>query len=536
MVAVDVRSYGALGDGINDDSVAIADALAASKYVAFSPGVYRCKQVVVPSGSVLEGHDAVLLNDTPSVQTLALRGDNIMLRNLQFEGVSGGEWGVQLELDDGDLNNLHIQGCAFAHLLHAIRVRSRTALRATGGVYITGNAFRQLNGRAIDLMVQSMVVGEGQAYALDDFHIENNRFEDVAVSSSGKNGAPGTFSGAIYIGGLTSVTRFYLRDNVAYRVAPQFLAMSATANPRVDFVVSGNVVRQEGMQTIANMCYTFNNVDNLVFDANSCYEVDFEHLFLRDCQDFKISNSHFERANVGIAIHERTSNERCTGGIDNCTFVDIECPSDENSGNKGIFVTGDTAEIGISNCHFRRRNGTKTQIGVEINYFTMGQALGPRWGIQIDNCHYDGVVGIVIKSGGNAALPGHARVLLSTFTRCPTAVSFSYPLGNVVAYCIFDRCDIDVRTRYDSASLRCHHNLHVGTNPGNVAGYGAYVVETSSGKALWQIEGCTFRQVKGLHVLGPGPGLLEGTRILIWTNNDVDAESTGAPPAILIDP
>lgn len=527
--SINVRTCGAKGDGIADDTRPIQQALNVASLIHFPPGTYRVSNLSVPAERILEGIGFcdLLISGGAASRGLSLDGSNISLRNMTIRG-TGVECGVWINLDAGNLSKLTIERCQFTQLDHAIRVKALTTPgRTLSNLYVTDNRFEDLEERALDLTV-SYGPG-GIAYAVDNLHIERNHFEDIAEEESG----PDNNDGAIYIGGLTSVTRFFAIDNVVYRAAPQFICMAVTTNPRLDFVIKGNVVRQQGPLSVIHMGYQLCNIDNLLFDGNSTYYVEFEHLLLNNCRNFKVTNSHFEDGNVGVAVSDGQASNYSYGEIVGNTFVDIECPTAENSGNKAIFLSGNVAEVSIANCRFRRRDGVKPQVGIDINYETSPMAM--RLGVQIATCSFEGMTAISVKSGGGVAYPGHARVLNCTFKRCTQAVAFTYALGNVVAFCAFEGCDSDVVARLDVNGLRCYDNLHVGTNAAGVAGNGAYVVAVGAAKSLWQIEGCTFRNVKGLHVLAAGT-LLAGMRTLVWANHDVDGVSTGGPvlgPAVV---
>lgn len=529
-----VKALGAEGDGTRDETAQIQAAINRFPVIRFPPGVYFCNGLVIPSDKTLVGEDGAILQlDFPgsppgAQQAITITGSNVEFKNLTIRGINS-RWAAYIDLEPGDLEDIVFEGCKFLNLFRGIRVRSNNiAGRKLSHLHITNCVFKDFVDRAVDFL--SSVGVTGQPYSLENVHIERNYFQDIAPNTSGKRvgDIPGDFDGGIYIGGLASVKGFYLNDNEAYRVGPQFLAMSATSNPREDFTVRGNKIKQEGSDVIINMGYTFNGVNNLIFSDNTTDFSDYELLFLSDCKNYKVSNCHFSRANVGIAIHERTATAESYGEISNCTFEDIETPSAENNGNKAILIIGDVARPDIVNCHFRKRNGVKGQTAIDFNFFTTPPTRLPRLPVQVNNCTFEGVIGIVMRSGGNANYPGNAKVLNCNFRKCPIGVSLTYTFGSYIAFCTFDQCDTDVRTKIETMAMRAFANTHIGTNPNNVAGNGAYVIEVGSGKSITQIEACDFRNVKGVYVLALGT-LLQNVRLLIWNNNNADAGSSGVP-------
>lgn len=536
---INVQELGVMGDGLTDDTPALQRALNGADSLYFPPGVYCCNGLTIPSNRTLySDSDASLLLDFPSGsqptahspqpnQAITLVGSNITVRNLTFQGKAS-RWAAFIDLDRDNLSDITFDGCRFLDLHRPIRVRAEAINnRFLRNFTVRNCLFKNTVDRAIDFLV-SMPLG-GKGYTLENVCIDNNRFEDIAPNTSGKGGESGNFDAAIYIGSLRSVKGFYLRNNIVNRAAPQFLAMSLSPNLRQDFVISGNTIHQEGTEVVVNMCYTLSNIDNLVYDRNFCYGVDFEHVVLRNCRNFKVTNSHFEKANVGIAIHDVTPVEHSCGSIIGCTFQDVECPSTENNGNKAIFVVSDTADINVSNCRYRKHSGAKDQVGIEINYRTTRKAPSPRLGIHVTGCTFEDMVGITIKSGGHANYPGHARIASCTFRRCPQAINFTYPMGNVVYACSFESCDTDIKSRSGTTSLRAAFNLHMNTNPNNLEGAGAHVVELRSTATFYVVEGSIFRNVKGIFVVATGE-LNPAMHQLAWSNNSADAQSTGVPP------
>lgn len=84
---VDVRTFGALGNGLNDDTRAIQDAIASLEKggtVLFPPGTYRHDDILVvtkPNVS-LAGQGAVLLAGNPARAAIFLAGENSAIRDL----------------------------------------------------------------------------------------------------------------------------------------------------------------------------------------------------------------------------------------------------------------------------------------------------------------------------------------------------------------------------------------------------------------------------------------------------------------------
>lgn len=404
--AANVKAYGAVGDGVTDDSTAIQAALDAHDLIYFPPGDYVLQSSLeVPDGKTIYALGGATLHPTfassGGISALVVQGSNVTIRNLSIVGTSSFDNGILIDLDAGDLSNIRIDQCAFSELKDAIQIKAITiAGRTLSDLWITDNRFTEIEEKIVDMVVSHGAFGE--VYSMEDIHIERNYMADCGEDSSKPGGGEGGgFTGVIYIGGLTSVKHFFLRDNTCLRVSPQLFAMSNGTfpfNPRTHFVVTGNIVDQEGSAVICNMSYTFSDIENLIFSDNSCHYVDYEHCFMRNCRNFKVSNSHFSRGNVGVAAMELAGiadptplGERCFGTIDGCTFDDMECPSSVNDGNKAIDVKGDGAEVTITNCRFTRRTGTKGQVGITSAYYSVAANQNARYAIAYDTVNYSWV-------------------------------------------------------------------------------------------------------------------------------------------------
>ncbi len=86
---VDVRAFGAVGDGVHDDTFSIEKAVASLErggVVKFRPGTYRHNRVlkIDRPGIALVGRDATLLAGDPSQAAIVLSGQESSLRDLRI--------------------------------------------------------------------------------------------------------------------------------------------------------------------------------------------------------------------------------------------------------------------------------------------------------------------------------------------------------------------------------------------------------------------------------------------------------------------
>lgn len=324
-----VMTFGATGDGVTDDSSSIQDAVdwagANHGNIYFPPGIYVCNDILVPADRTFYSHGGATLLLTVSGPCLEIQDNNVLIRDIIFDSSIGGQ-AIFFDLEAGDISNVRVEKCRFSIFTDAINVRSRNQTgRTLSDVWITDCYFQDIGSQVLDMQINVTLPDVAQAYIVENLHFERNTCVDCAPESS-TSGSSGSFAGIIYIGGITSISRFYLCDNTVYRAGPQFLALAGNLGAGRDFIVTGNVVRQQGPTNIIHMCYQFSNVDNMVFAHNSCYYVEFEHVYLSNCKNFRISDCHFEDGNVGIAIHDNAIGDKSWGVVNNCTFVDVECP------------------------------------------------------------------------------------------------------------------------------------------------------------------------------------------------------------------
>ena len=127
---VSVKQYGAVGDGVTDDSTAINNALASSNYSIYFPaGTYiiNSRLTAYTSNKYIWSNGDATIKIASGVATgfsaIAVRGSNVILKNLTIDGnlsavpVSGDNSGISLEPNAGTLDRVSIDSCTLQNFI-----------------------------------------------------------------------------------------------------------------------------------------------------------------------------------------------------------------------------------------------------------------------------------------------------------------------------------------------------------------------------------------------------------------------------------
>lgn len=254
---LNVRSYGATGDGATDDSSAIAAAIAAvpadGGTVYFPAGTYMVPKTVGltcavsnvrfagdTAGSVLKyslasGATKVLL-DITSVS-------NIVVENLTFDGNAAALTGfVPTMLRVKQSSNVSIRNCRFIE-------STGTGIGLTDATYvwITGNYFHTLDYSGINLALNT----DPGVYN-ENIWITDNYLEDCQLAAVAGNGA-------IQVRSIGLHRNVHVLNNIVLNFGKVGIGMDNV----VQSIISGNVVIHDGGSTYGE-CIVLGGSENVV--------------------------------------------------------------------------------------------------------------------------------------------------------------------------------------------------------------------------------------------------------------------------------
>ena len=139
---VSVKDFGAVGDGVTDDTAAINAAFTSSaKAVQFPAGTYKISAAIVSAATSrdITGNGATLVAATSNQVMLDITGNNTTVRGLRINGNSLGRIGVQIVAA-----GCTVEGCEIFDLAATVNQTVGIAAETLAGVRIVNNTVRNL--------------------------------------------------------------------------------------------------------------------------------------------------------------------------------------------------------------------------------------------------------------------------------------------------------------------------------------------------------------------------------------------------------
>ncbi|MCB1563481.1 MAG: hypothetical protein KDJ75_07900, partial [Alphaproteobacteria bacterium] len=238
---VSIKDFGAIGDGLADDTLAIQQALAAHDVVLVPVGTYLITGTIAPAaGQTLIGlgQHSVLKCQSDSFNAIEIRANNVVLHNLRIEGGDVGIkiYGADAEATQNSVTDVQIIG-------------SKTGILLDG--YTDTNKPCYWNNFARVLIEQPLVHGVHLTKSGAGDTPNANRFHVVRVYSKGA---------------ATSGSGFYIEHGA---VNNSFVDCEANVNgPTADSCFRAGAQASDTL-VVNLLCESTNTVPNVKLDAGS---------------------------------------------------------------------------------------------------------------------------------------------------------------------------------------------------------------------------------------------------------------------------
>ena len=142
LFAADVRSFGAVGNGVADDTVAVQNAVnscSSNGTITFSPGNYLVRGVVLQPNCIYAGTGGTVTLATPNGFIFDMsQQSNIQLTGLVLDGNNVG--GGIIAQGTGPVSNIQITNCQFRNVPAAATFPANLALVSTWGIVISDDS------------------------------------------------------------------------------------------------------------------------------------------------------------------------------------------------------------------------------------------------------------------------------------------------------------------------------------------------------------------------------------------------------------
>jgi parallel beta-helix repeat protein len=174
--SADVRAYGAIGNGIADDTDAIQDAIDENRSVLIPQGyVFMVSGLVVPENRTLFGGGSLRQIAGSSSALVDVQGDNVTIRHLELDGASVGT-GLPGIMADAVISNLKIINCHVHHCTH-----SGILVKQVQDVLISNN-YSHDNAHPSEAFGDGIYISETTNAVISENIIRDNKRDGIVVT------------------------------------------------------------------------------------------------------------------------------------------------------------------------------------------------------------------------------------------------------------------------------------------------------------------------------------------------------------------
>jgi len=197
---VDVRYYGAKGDGITDDTTAIQNAINSNKIIYFPPGTYKITSPLsLNSNNYLYGnkkYSKIIVESDIHIISTSLK-NNITIENLWFYGNGGA--GNASNLYFTDCNDLTIKNCIIENAPNrGINISTSNRVEIINNLLISNGKNKTSDGETIylGLCTNSLIMGnkiyDTGTHGINFFRSDQTNCSHNIIDTCGHTGITGS--------------------------------------------------------------------------------------------------------------------------------------------------------------------------------------------------------------------------------------------------------------------------------------------------------------------------------------------------------